>query len=424
MNSLPLIDRAEPFTQSQQSRLLVAVTAGSIAIHFPEQQIQLLIPNIITNAPDWLIPLFNSLRAVIFFFVTVYLGWTIAKPIKKFLMESRIRCTLRDVFRNSALSFFIIGALTFPAALGIMGVGYAHMSENPFRYVDASYQLYQRLMMPALAYFFQFQGIVLYHMFSLVLTLLVIIAVQLFFIQRNRTMTPLEMVSFGTTTMIITQFQSPGYTDSLLFLCVMVLLTVPTNSLERMALSAVALFAHEGSVLLIGAIAVILFRKDERRMYGVMVFVYALVWFASFRFDPAALLSVRLVGGLSGIEWLVREPLRATLGLFLSYKLLWIVLGISLYSFRKNSRETVILLLPGILAVAAAVDTTRLLALSFIPFLYAMEYVQRFTLVSKKTYSLILWLNIIFPSLYVGLNSGIVVFDGLYQFLYFGYLLK
>lgn len=424
MITLPVFPRVEPVTNRQESILLGLAFTGSLVIHTPLSLLQSLLPYLFNNVTVVHISVMNSVRAVLFLCVTSALLAIIGKPLIAFFRGQRGQLPYRKLLQRTVITMAIVALLIVPSQLGIMGIGYAAFSVEPFSSTDHSYQLYQRLMMPALAYFLQFKDEVMFHFFSLVITGICIFGIQLFFETRKSPLSLLETVSLSTVCVVATQFQSPGYPESLVIVSALVMVTIPLNSFTRIAVALFALFVHESSALLFGAIALQYFTKEEKQLYAAAIFLYALCWIASFGFDIEQLLAVRNVGGMSGIDWLLAHPFREVLGIVASYKMLWMILIIALRYFPAHIKSFLVLLLPGIIASAIAVDTTRLLALSFLPFLFAMEYAKRYALLSSSRSVLLHGLNIIVPSVYVGLNSGIVFFNGIYQLLYQGFFFK
>ena len=196
------------------------------------------------------------------------------------------------------------------------------------------------------------------------------------------------------------------------------------GTMPKIAAVSLALFAHEVSIVLFIVVALLYFSKEEKAWVGVVAAVYALFWLMSFGFDIGRLVDVRTVGGLSGFAWLAGHPLRELSGIVISYKLLWVVFFAALFAHSVELKRLLLFLLPGILATIFGVDTTRLMAFAFLAFLFALVYVKRYTLISEKNLQLLFGLNLCLPSVYIGLNSGLVYFDGIYQLLYRGYLFR
>jgi hypothetical protein len=236
--------------------------------------------------------------------------------------------------------------------------------------------------------------------------------------------TLLENISLAGTAFIITQFQSPGYTEQLALLIALIVLIVPMGTLPKLAAVALALFVHEISIILFIAIAWFYFSREEKVWVGMIIAVYVSFWMMSFGFDLTKLFGVREVGGLSGLAWLAGYPLRELGGIVMSYKLLWIVFGAALFLHIAEMKRLLLFVLPGIVATIFAVDTTRLMAFSFPAILFALVYVKKYALMSERNLRFVFGLNLCLPSIYIGLNSGMVYFDGLYQLFYHGSLLQ
>lgn len=424
MLSLPLSPRTGHLTRREEWFLLLLAFGGSIVIHSPSQLFLSLVPLLAQNLTPPYITTINYFRGFLFFVVTGSLLVIIGKQVLLFLQDGKEKILFGRLFLNSFIVSVALSILILPLKLGIMGVGYAALSIDPFTSNDPSYQLYQRLMMPALAYFLQFKDAILYHIFSLVISFLCIFGIQLFFETKKIVLSRLEILSLSSTCVIATQFQSPGYTESLVILGALILFAVPMNSFGRLALVIFALFVHESSVLLFAAVSLLYFTAYEKKLFAAAVLLYAICWIISFGFDIERMINVRHVGGIGGLEWLLANPHRELLGIVLSYKAIWVFLIVAIYRFPAHSTMFALLLSPGIIASALAVDTTRLLALSFLPFLFAIEYVKRYAFISLQHQRYLHTVNLVIPSVYVGLNSGTVFFDGLYQLIYQGVFFK
>ena len=426
-----LESRLSKFLAGKQQTLVVcSIIAASAVIHTPAE----FVKSWILHSPAPLnLPAFgttqfvydlNSVRGLIFLLSTALLTYVFIRPVADFFSARKTEIPLGKLFKNSLFVFLISGLLVVPVKLGIMGIGYGEMSRDPFDFYDASNQIYQRLLMPALAYIVQFKGPLLFHVFSLLVTLCLIFFTLLFFEVNNIHTTLLENISVAGASFIITQFQSPGYTEQVSLLIVLIVVIVPMGTMPKVAAVSLALFAHEVSIVLFIVVALLYFSKEEKAWVGVVAAVYALFWLMSFGFDIGRLVDVRTVGGLSGFVWLAGHPLRELSGIVISYKLLWVVFFAALFAHSVELKRLLLFLLPGILATIFGVDTTRLMAFAFLAFLFALVYVKRYTLISEKNLQLLFALNLCLPSVYIGLNSGLVYFDGIYQLLYRGYLFR
>ncbi|HTX20150.1 MAG TPA: hypothetical protein VMG34_15980 [Bacteroidota bacterium] len=405
--------------------LLSAVIGGTLVVHTPNQFVVRWLDALSASygvrfltAPETLFAV-SAARGIIFFASILVLGFLFLRPVVGYIAERRGLLFPRKVLVGAAAVFFTAGILVFPTHLGIMGVGYGEMSKDPFGFQDATNQIYQRLLLPALAYFLQFRGPLLFHIFSLVLTFLLLLAVILYLRTRGIETGFVETLGIAVSTFVITQFQSPGYTEQLALIILLVMESVPLGLGPKIAAAALALFAHEVSILPLIAITLLEFSRKEKAWLGIIVFLYALSWLASYRFDLMSLMSVRAVGGLPGTTWLFNHPLRELGGILVSYKLLWILIPFALFT-RRYARETLFLLLPGLVATCFGVDTSRLMAFSLFAFLIAIVVVKKDQLIPERVLRLLFALNVCLPSVYIGLNSGLVYFDGLYRLFYRG----
>lgn len=342
----------------------------------------------------------------------------------QFFKENRKRFSFPQIFLDSFKIFILVSLLVMPTSLGIMGVGYSQMSISPFSFVDSSNQLYQRLLMPAIAHLLQFKGVMFYHIFSLLVTFSFIVLLQIFFLYKNITLTILEYVSIATSGFIITQFQSPGYTEPLAYLLILLFLFSDMDELSRVAVFALAIFAHEVSILLLLMISAVYFSKREIGWIVMIGSLYGFLWLFSFGFDVERMISVRNVGSLSTLEWIIEFPHRELLGIFFSFKIHWLFILLVVVKAKKERRNVLLLLLPGLVLTLLAVDTSRLVGYSFVALLTAIVYIKQQSLLNQRQFNVLCGLNLCLPPVYVGLNSGVVYFDGLYQLLQFGVFIK
>ena len=104
---------------------------------------------------------FRGLIFLLSLFVVVY---PVYRAIQKFIHENYF-LEYRKILLQVCYTFLLLSLLTFPWKLGLMAEGYAQVSMNPFGVIDESQLLYQRLLMPVIAYLLQFQGPMLYHVF-------------------------------------------------------------------------------------------------------------------------------------------------------------------------------------------------------------------------------------------------------------------
>lgn len=330
----------------------------------------------------------------------------------------------RTILKQAAYAFLFLSLLTFPFKLGLMAEGYAQVSMNPFGVIDESNLLYQRLLMPVFAFILQLQGPLLYHVFSLIITFLLLVLIVLFFRIRGISLSILEIVSISTCSFVITQFQSPGYTEPLAYIAMLLVFIVPTGTFARLGLVVLAMLAHEISILPFLLIAFLYFSKEEFMMVCSIAFFYGIFWILSFGLNPQSAVGVREVAGMSAFDWIILNPLYEILGILISMKTFWIVILIAAYQMR-NYRSIIL----GSIAIALVftllgVDTSRLMGYSILSLLFSYYAVKKYELIPAQTLHYLTIFNIILPSVYVGTNYGIVFFNGFYQLLYQGILFR
>ncbi|MDD8018175.1 MAG: hypothetical protein PHP42_07365 [Bacteroidota bacterium] len=366
----------------------------------------------------------TPIRSILFFLSLIIIFVPLVKSLILFFADFKTIAFSKEVVKKTFVSFFVLAILIFPLKLGIMSVGYAQMSFNPFGIFDESGQLYQRILMPALAYFFQLQGPLLYHVFSLLCTVFLLWLIILFFQRRGINLSNIELISIGTSSFVITQMQSPGYTEPLAYIAILILFIVPTSTYSRLSLVTLAILSHEISALFVGIIALFYFTKVEKFMTGVIFCFYALFWMMNYGFDIGHLLHVRNVGDVSAVTWLIQYPWREVFGVLVSLKLLWIVYAIALYQMKSERKLLISLFVAGIFLTFGGVDTSRLMGYVLIGLFISFFRVKKFSLLSRRALNAIVIFNVMIPSVYIGTNSGIVFFNGLYQLLYTGVLLR
>jgi hypothetical protein len=364
------------------------------------------------------------LRTLMFFSAIAILFYPLVRSAIAHFREHPARIFSRKNIMTVFGSFAVISILVFPLTLGIMAEGYAQVSIDPLGVFDNSNQVYQRILMPAMAYFLQCKGPLLYHLFSIGITVVLMLFIVIYFDLRGIVLTSLELISIGTSSFMITQFQSPGYTEPLAYLLLLLLFVIPTDSLARMSIVVLSILAHEVSAVVMTVIALFYFTKEEKVMTFSIFGMYAFFWLLSFGFDLRQLIQVRNVGEESALTWLLRYPLREVFGIFISFKLLWIVIGLALVKMSNDRFVIIGMITAAVFLTFGGVDTSRLMGYMFIAVLLSYYSIRKYSLVSETTLKYILFLNIVIPSYYVGTNVGPVQFNGLYQLLFDGSLLR
>lgn len=357
----------------------------------------------------------SPLRGLLFFLSLLCISYPLVQNIKNYLRHSKNIWTNKVNLKLVLLSFGALCILSIPSNLGQGGDVYAAMTFNPFNFHDPSRWFYQRILMSSIAYIFQLKGILLYFCFSLFCTFSVLWLTYLFFVERNIFLSRLEMISIGTSSFIMVQLQSPGYTEQLSYIFLLLLFVIPTSTYARVSIVVLALLSHEVSAVPMIFIALMYFSALERRMVIGVVALYVLFWLVSFHFNAAELLSVRNVHGRSGFSFILEYPLRELFGIVMAFKLLWIPMVLAFYKMQSYRFMLAGFILIAIFFTLMGVDTTRLMGFGFVSLLFSIFWVKRYSLLSQTAFKYVMATNIIVPSFYVGANVGVVFFNGVYQ---------
>ncbi len=76
-----------------------------------------------------------------------------------------------------------------------------------------------------------------------------------------------------------------------------------------------------------------------------------------------------------------------------------------------------LMLLP-LMLVPFAVDTSRFAGFGFFGLLVAVRYAIEHEVLKPKTFMALSVVNLLIPSVYIGVNSGVMLFPGLYRVVY------
>jgi hypothetical protein len=384
-----------------------------------------------TAFTDFIVPV----RTWLFFIALMIVSFPLVKDVRRHIQNQGSIYRDPVTYLHILIPFGFLCLLVVPSQLGLGGNTYARMSLDPLNFNDQKLWFYQRLLMPAVAYYLQLKGPLLYFIFSLFVTVLMYLLVHLFFLTRGVKLTKLELVSVGSSSFLISQLLIPGYTEQLALVLLLLLFIVPTGILGRLSLVILSLLAHETSIVPLVFIAWLYFPRKEQIMIAVIIAFYCFFWISSFGGNIPLLLSVRDVYGKSGLQWALEHPLRLLAGIALSYKLLWAVIIFGIIKFRQER-----VLLAGSIVIAVGftligVDTSRLMGFGILSLLISLYMVKQHISVNGNAYRYALIANIIVPTFFIGTNIGIalvngiyavggetgtIVLNGLYQILYLG----
>ena len=356
------------------------------------------------------------LKAVIFFVSVLVLSIPIA-------MDARLawkKASWQDILIPLAVALGVMAvslALTFQPEPLALGVDYSLRSASPFTQI-ADWQN-TRLLMPALSYFLFLRGTSLFYVFFLALTFL-FIALLYSWTCAHASLSLWEFLSLCTASFVVYQFQIPGYPDILVFIFFLLVMRSDFSPAAKLSALLLALVAFESSFIVGLVLAWKYLPRKEQSVYLLSIGVYGLAWLAVWNFDAGAILSSRNVEGLSGLQWVMRNPWLELFGVLAAFKALWAVMlwaaSSAFPSKRGEVRFIVAVIGAGVLMTISAVDTSRLMGYAFPALLVSLALLTdpASNRTGRRILSALFAVNVLIPTVYVGLNSGMRLFRGIY----------
>lgn len=369
--------------------------------------------------------LIAPIRGLIFLCVLAML----ARPLWTDVRSERMRQLIWPTPWTALVCCLALAALLIPE--GLKGIGQEYGSQSLLLFEKASsVAAYQRFLMPALGYITFMRGGLFFFAFSFLCVFVLVYLTHTWLVNSGVRLPWWGFLSIITSSFVAGQYQLPGYPDTLVFVFFLLVAAFPLRNITKFSLLALSLATHEASlVLYLVFLAFVFHNRTLVKSYALMA-VYGAIWLASEGFNLTALLSNRpqtsSTVSMSTLDWLTRNPWREVLGILFAYKLLWLLLAWSLVILLKKKGTSTGLQIGGLLAgslvmTLLAVDTSRLMGWSFFALLLAVKTISdEDRLVSNKILRWILLANLAVPSVYVGLNVGMVLPGGLYaQLLHF-----
>jgi hypothetical protein len=323
-----------------------------------------------------------------------------------------------DIFYRSLLVFGCLAILSSALHVKYMGEVYANISLSPFNQ-DVGF-FYRRILEPALAYYLQFKGQILYSIFHFLITYFCIYLIIL--LLENKFLVKLkiwQLVSIMTSGIIIQQFHGPGYPEQIILFLALLSFFIPLNIYGRLSILVLMLLTHESAGVFMGFIfAWLYFPKEERKFYPLLLLAYGFFWLANYNFNPIALYygHLTLDNGdalgifLQNIKW-------AIVAIFFAYKFLWLFVLTAIYFSIKNKdykyffQTATMVLVPLVLVIIP--DASRVVGWGNIGVFLAIAYSSKY--IPARLVNLILIINLVLPSVAVGTTTnGPVSFPGLY----------
>jgi hypothetical protein len=376
-----------------------------------------------------------SIKGWLFFIAFLAIAYPIFDSIRRsgsFWHKLGIkRIATASVYFFLALSLLVFpysypyGLLAHPSGLSSLGVSYGKMSLSPF---GESYEIVaRRLLKPAIAYFIQMQGYILYYLFSLICIYILIFMTLAFLeskiLSKHRlgenkpiiyTRKFWVYLSVMTSSYMMVCFQWPGYPENISFILILLAACLSMSRQARLGIVALCMVNHDGSAFALIPIILFCFPKQERIPALFAVVLFYGIWFVSQGLNlQQGLESHQVMGKNSNWVFLTRNPTLAIAGVFFSYKLLWFLL---LYAVQRlwsdRERETALAMVSitvfAVVIILVAWDTTRLVGFGFLGMLIALVVVANdYSQLVKSQRQILLAIvcaNIILPSYNVVLD--------------------
>jgi hypothetical protein len=373
-----------------------------------------------------IIQVINPFKSLLFTLSLLTICFPILKEIKSHLKASQYidKQILKKLTISSLLALFIIALFITPIN-GITLTGYLQMSIDPYAETAWSSVELKRFLLPFLGHIFLLKGEVLYFLLHIICIFSLIFLIQIWFSRNGVNLHFYQLISLLTSSFIMHQFQVVGNPEVLVFIIWLLCITFPFSDISKLSLLVMALLAHEASLFISPILSLFIFDKKRSIIsFYIVGITYFVFWIVAHGLNIENAFNSHNVGGLNTLQWLVRYPEREFLGLFFSYKALWILIITALIILLKTNQfrvaiQIMLLLSGSLIMTMAGVDTSRLMGWSFISVLLSVKTIYAANCyIPRKFIHSIFIVNILIPSLYVGLNSGgLYYFPGLYNLL-------
>ena len=307
--------------------------------------------------------------------------------------------TLRRSVKLSLILLAVCWALCWPYhrtfwAVGNWGMYFAWMSEDPFN--EPHNYFHRRLLKPALAYFLQLHGPLLYWLFSMlcaaVLSFLIVLYFEVALVRRrddgaaraidrpDPLIRALAALGVMTTNVIMLHLAAPGYVDDMLAILVMLQILLPLTLRERLCLLALAMATHEAAaVFSLGPLVLVLFPNWRQRFAGWFVMgVFFVFWLASYGMNlPAAFGVHTQFEKTDTFQVFTTHPRMVAFGVFMAHKFFWLVfLAAILWLIARRQWIWAAVLaactLTPLATMPIATDTSRLVGVGFAGILFSI----------------------------------------------------
>ena len=181
------------------------------------------------------------------------------------------------------------------------------------------------------------------------------------------------------------------------------------------------MLCHEGAAIIMGIPGLFISSsKKEKWLYVGVVCLFLFFWAFEFQFNVIELFYNHIqLGEKSNIYYFISNIWLVFIGIFFAYKFLWIFFVYSVFiSFRRKEYDLMrkiifIIFIPFL--ILPLVDVSRDISWGYLGILMALIY--SYSKMKRLIFNFILVINLLLPSIYVGTNTGMVSFFGLYDVL-------
>jgi hypothetical protein len=374
----------------------------------------------LTSPRSILINLVSPMRGLAFLFgFGVMLGFVVRGVIRS---DSLKAFDFPREFALALLAFGLTCLLFFPTGVHGLSEEYANTSLVMFdRLQTVNY--HSRFLMPALAHFLFFRGNFFYFLFALFWAFALIFSLRFWFVQNGIRLSFLGLLSLCTLVFVYFQFTFPGYPDTLVFICVLLVFSVRLDLYARLSLFVLCLAAHEASLILWwGLLPALFFSRKAAVHLGIISILYV-----GFLIQSAGglsnLVGGREYGGTTVFNLLLQYPLTALLGIFFAFRGFWLLILPAFWICWREKRHSKLwtlafALASGLVMILFGADTSRLLGWAFLVVLFSWQIVvEHPDLRVQKLLPAAAVLNLIIPPYFVIITSPPYVPAGLYSML-------
>lgn len=424
------------YLNSAVNVFLSTSTDQQIVNNLPEANTEIIINLSGKIIEHFVIPL----KGLIFLIALILLGYPIIASITGVSSFWKLETVRRRGILSLGLSLFLailIFPYRFPFGLGGMGVGYGAMSVAPFS--EPYGWLHRRLLKPALAHYLNLDGLILYYVFSMVLTF-ILIYLTICFIEikglngdfseeqyqvkqdvslKNKWYLRIYYASILTSSYIMLNYQWPGHTEQLAFILILIAACIPLTPQGRLSVVALSMATHEGNLFSLTPIILFCFPKHEQAKNLLLIPLWIIIWLLTRGFDLTGALRGHNADG--AFQALLDNSSAALGGTFFAYKLLWLILVYVLYILWNQNEKKVSLAIAATvltpLAMVLTIDVSRNVAYGFLGILMALSILlwEKDRFASRRWLSVLILGNLICPSFLLYTNTPLVTFPGLYK---------